>query len=109
MLPIRQDRVENRDKTYTQARRFFWRNFISLYLYRSFRSIILVIVIFLLGFQEFCCDAGSVFPWCDVDNQYRIPKQIKFEFTLPLDTYVTKRVYYVSLTILNPFLLHGFH
>ena len=45
----------------------------------------------------------------DVDNQYRIPKQIKFEFTLPLDTYVTKRVYYVSLTILNPFLLHGFH
>ena len=72
-------------------------------LYRSFLSIIAVIVIFLLGFHEFCCDAGLVFPWCDVDN-YRIPKQIKFASTLPLDTYVTKRaLLYVSLTILNPF------
>ena len=41
---------------------------------RSFLAIIALIVIFLLGFHEFCCDAGSVFPWCDVDNQYRIPK-----------------------------------
>ena len=58
--------------------------------YRSFRSIIAVIVIFLLGFHEFCCDASSVFPWCDVDN-YRIPKQIKFASTLPLDGSVAKR------------------
>ena len=42
-------------------------------LYRSFLSMIAVIVIFLLGFLEFCCDAGTVFPCCDVDN-YRIPK-----------------------------------
>ena len=51
---------------------------------------IAVIVIFLLGFHEFCCDAGSVFLSCDVDN-YRIPKQMKFASSLPLDTYVTKR------------------
>ena len=40
-------------------------------LYRSFLSMIAVIVIFLLGFLEFCCDAGTVFPCCNVDN-YRI-------------------------------------
>ena len=44
-------------------------------LYRSFLPIIAVIVIFLLGFHEFCRDADSVFPWCDVDN-YRIPKRV---------------------------------
>ena len=79
-------------------------------LYRFFQSIIAVVVIFLLGFHEFCCDAGSVFPWCDVDNQYRIPKQIKFEFTLPLDSYMWPNgLYYASLTILKPFLLYGVH
>ena len=75
-------------------------------LYRSFLSIIAVIVIFLLGFHEFCCDADSVFPWCDVDN-YRIPKRVYLTLGYLCDQ--TRPLLYVSLTIVNPFLLHAVH
>ena len=75
--------VKDRDKIYTKARRFFWRNFMSIY--GCFLSIIAVIVTFLLGFHEF-----AVMPvQCFLGVMYRqLPNSqtLKFESTLPLDT-----------------------
>ena len=87
-------------------------------LYRSLMSVIAAVIVIVsnyfskvfASFHEFCCDAGSVdmSPWCDVDN-YRIPKQssrLPYPCGIPM---WPNGLYYVSLTLLNPFLLHGIH